>query len=193
MESFESLLKEPNAGTGRLIWMAWRPGQPTLSGAQPSAPYLEPHSSLLGHGRGHVGSCPRGGGLLVWRAGVRGELGLLRRTLGWWLTTPDLREAAPAPEGGSEGSWVQSRVSPSCWLSEPGSGALCGTGAAHRPTKPRDPQVEGNRCSGQGRWGPRPTVRAQGCISGGNSNLKRHTQPNGHCLTIYGSQHTEAI
>ena len=91
-------------GQGDSIWMAWRPGQPTLSGAQPSAPYLEPHSGLLGHGRGHVGSCPRGWGLLVWKAGVWGEMGLLRRTLGWGLMTPDHREAAPAPEGGSEGS-----------------------------------------------------------------------------------------
>lgn len=50
--------------------MAWSLGQPTRSRAQPPAPYLEPHSSLLDHGKGHAGSCPCGWGLLVWKAGV---------------------------------------------------------------------------------------------------------------------------
>ena len=66
--------------------------------------YMEPHSSLLGHGKGHIGSSPRGWGLLVWKAGVWGELGQRRGMLGWGLMTLDHREAASAPEGGSEGS-----------------------------------------------------------------------------------------
>lgn len=104
MESFESLPKKPNAGQGDSIWMAWSLGKSTLSWARPPAPYLEPHSSLLGHGKGHVGSCPRGWGLLVWKAGVWGELGQPRGTLGWGLMTLDHRKAASPPEGGSEGS-----------------------------------------------------------------------------------------
>lgn len=39
----------------------------------------EPRSSLLGHGRGRVGSCPHCWDLLMWKVGIWGEQGLPRR------------------------------------------------------------------------------------------------------------------
>lgn len=87
------------------ILMGRGPGHPALSWpGRPPAPCPETRSSLLGHGRGRVGSCPLGLGLLVRKAGIWGAQGPPRLMLGRWLRTLGHREAPPTPGGASEAS-----------------------------------------------------------------------------------------